>query len=115
MAERIDLTLARRLRETVDRGGLTETELRELTIQADGWARLLRAQIREGEQRLGRLTADVESGVTELADELRRLETLRPQLEQTESLAVELEAKARELRTAWLLRQADAGGLPSGA
>jgi hypothetical protein len=96
LAERIDLTLTRRLRETVDRGGLTETELRELTIQADGWARLLRAQIRKGEQRLGRLTADVESGVTE-------------------SLAAELETKARELRTAWLLRQADAGGLPSGA
>ena len=53
--------------------------------------------------------------MTELAVELRRLETLRPQLEQTESLAVELETKARELRTAWLLRQADAGGLPSGA
>ena len=108
MAERLDFTLTRRLRQTVDRGGLTEKEIRELTTQADGWARLLRAQIHEGEQRLGRLIADVESGVTELADELRRLETLRPQLEQTESLAVELETKAREVRTAWLLDQADA-------
>jgi hypothetical protein len=107
--------LTRRLRATVDRGRLTETAIRDLTDQANGWARTLRAQIRASEQRLGRLAADVESGVTELAVELRRLETLRPQLEQTESLAVELEAKARELRTAWLLRQADAGGLPSDA
>jgi hypothetical protein len=108
LAERLDFTLTRRLRETVDRGGLTETDIRELTTKADGWARLLRAQIRRSEQRLGRLTADVESGVTELAGELRRLEILRPQLEQTESLALELETKAREIRTAWLLNQADA-------
>ena len=109
MAERLDLTLTARLRKIVDRGGLTETELRELTTQADGWTRVLRGQIGESERQLARLTADEGSGVTELADELRRLETLKPQLEQTESLAEELETKARELRTAWLLQQAEAG------
>jgi len=108
LAERLDFTLTKRLRDIVDRGGLTESELRELTTQADGWARVLRAQIGQSEKRLARLARDGESGVTEMADELRRLERLRPQLEQTVSIGAELEQKGRELRTAWLLHQADA-------
>jgi hypothetical protein len=108
LAERLDSTLGARLREIVGRGSLTETELRELTAQADGWARTLRAQILASEQRLRRLIADGSSGVAELADELRRVETLRPQLAEMEALVAELETTARELRTAWLLGQADA-------
>ena len=108
MAERLDFTLSARLREIVGRGSLTETQLRELTARADGRARALRAQIRESEERLRRLTADGSSGVAEMADELRRVETLRPQLGEVEALVAELETTARELRTAWLLRQADA-------
>lgn len=108
MAERIDSTLIARLREIVSRGRLTESELREAIASADGWARVLRAQIRASERRLRRLTADSTSGVAEIADELRRLETLKPQLEETEALAAELETTARELRTAWLLGQAEA-------
>jgi chromosome segregation ATPase len=107
LAERIDSTLSARLREIVGRGSLTETELRELTAQADGWARTLRAQIHASEQRLRRLTADGSSGVAEFADELRRVETLRPQLREMEALVSDLETTARELRTAWLLGQAE--------
>jgi hypothetical protein len=108
VAEKLDFTLTRRLRETVARDGLTESELREATEKADGWARALRAQIRASEQRLRRLHADPTSGVSEIADELQRLETLKPQLDETEALAARLETTARELRTAWLLGQAEA-------
>jgi hypothetical protein len=87
---------------------LTETELRELTAQADGLAGSLRAQIRASERRLRGLTADDTSGVTEIADELRRVELLRSQLADVEELLVDLERTARELRTAWLLGRADA-------
>ena len=108
MAERLDSTLSARLRHTVARGRPTETELRELTAQADGFARALHAQIRASERRLRRLTADGTSGVAEIADELRRVESLRPQLVEVEGLLAELEQTARELRTAWLLSQAEA-------
>ncbi len=108
MAERLDYRLTRRLREIVARDSLTESELREAMTSADGWVRALRAQIRASEQRLRRLHADETSGVSEIADELRRLETLKPQLEEAESLAARLETMARELRTAWLLGQAQA-------
>ena len=107
MEDALDSTLGARLREIAGRESLTESELRELTGQADGWARALRAQIRASERRLRRLTADSSSGFAELADELRRVEALRPQLEEADTLVDELEQTARALRTAWLLGQAD--------
>jgi phage-related minor tail protein len=108
LAEQLDSTLSARLRQIISRGSLTESELREAIASADGWARALRAQIRASERRLRRLTADPTSGVAEAADELRRLEALKPQLEETEALAAELETTARGLRTAWLLGQTEA-------
>lgn len=108
VAHRLDFTLTRRLREVAARDRLTESELRDAIEGADGWARALRAQIRASEQRLRRLYADSTSGVAEIADEMRRLETLKPQLEETEALAERMETTARELRTAWLLGQAQA-------
>jgi hypothetical protein len=108
LAERLDSTLSARLRRTVAGGRLTETELRVLAAQADGLARSLRAQIRVSERRLRRLTADDTSGVSDIADELRRVESLRSQLGDVEHLLADLEQNARELRTAWLLGQAAA-------
>jgi hypothetical protein len=108
LAERLDFRLTTRLREIVSRERLTESELREAIASADGWARALRAQIRASEQRVRRLNADPTSGVAEIADELRRLELLKPQLEETEGISAELEKTARKLRTAWLLGQAEA-------
>jgi hypothetical protein len=84
------------------REGLTESELRELAEQADGWARTLQAQIHAGERRLALLTADPASPITEIAEELRRVEALRPELEAVHALQAELDTRARELRTAWL-------------
>jgi hypothetical protein len=107
LAERLDFRLTARLRQIASRERLTESELREAMTSADGWARALRAQIRASERRLRRLNADPTSGVSEIANELRRLELLKPQLEETEVLAAELETTARELRTAWLLGQAE--------
>ncbi len=102
MAHALDSRLTARLREVLARETLTETELRELSEQADGWARTLQAQIHAGERRLARLTADPESRITQIAEELRRVETLRPELEHVREILDELDTRARELRTAWL-------------
>jgi hypothetical protein len=102
MAHRLDSRLTARLRQVLAREGLTESELRELAVQADGWARTLQAQIHAGERRLARLTPDPASPITEIAEELRRVEALRPELEEVHALQAELDTRARELRTAWL-------------
>ena len=108
MAETLDSALTARLRAVLASGSVTETDLRELSAKGDGWARTLRGQIRSSERKLRALNADPASPITEIAEELRRVETLRPQLAELRSLLADLEARGRELRTSWLLGQAEA-------
>ena len=108
MSETLDSALTARLREILASGSVTETDLRELTDQGAGWARTLRGQIRASERRLYALNADPGSPISDIAEELRRIETLRPQLAELRSLLADLEARGRELRTAWLLGQTEA-------
>jgi hypothetical protein len=112
VARTLDSALTARLREILASGSVTEGELRELSEQADGWVRTLRGQIRASERRLRALNRDPGSRISEIADELRRVETLRPQLHEVRQLLADLETRARELRTEWLRRQA---GSPSSA
>jgi chromosome segregation ATPase len=112
VARTLNSTLMARLREVLASESATETDLRELTEQGDGWARTLRGQIRASERKLRALNADPASPIAEIAEELRRVETLRPQLAELRSLLADLEARGRELRTAWLLGQAEAPPRP---
>jgi hypothetical protein len=107
MAETPDLALLERLRDVLRNQPVTETELRTLIEQADGLVRTLGAHMAGSERRLTELTADPDSSLAEIAGELHRVEGLRPRLEEARSLHTELEARARELRTSWLLRQAE--------
>ena len=110
--EALDSALTARLREILASGSATETDLRELAVRGDGWARTLRGQIRASERRLRALNAD--SGpIAEIAEELRRIEALRPQLAELRGLLADLDAQGRELRTAWLLHKADVTRPPS--
>jgi ABC-type transporter Mla subunit MlaD len=103
----LDTDLFERLREILAGGDTTESELRELADEASGWVRGLRAQVRASEQRLRALNRDPAASLTTIADELRRVETLRPQYREARELTRALDERARELRTTWLLRQAD--------
>ncbi len=102
----LDSRLLARLREVLADRVVTEAELRLLVDQADGWTRSLRAQVEASEARLELLIADPESALSELAAELRRVELLLPALSEAYSLYAQLETRARQLRTAWLLEQA---------
>jgi len=68
--------------------------------------RTLGAHMAGSERRLTELSDDPESSLQEIASELHRVELLRPRLEEARGLLGGLEARARELRTSWLLRQA---------
>jgi len=107
MAEALESDLVDRLREVLSRGDTTEAELRDLTDETGDLVRELGAQVRASEQRLRMLNRDPASPIAEIADELRRVETLRPRFREARELAGRLDGRARELRTAWLLGQAD--------
>jgi hypothetical protein len=107
VAQTPDLVLLERLREVLADQPVTETELRGLIEQADGLVRTLGAHMAGSERRLNELTADPDSSLTEIATELHRVEGLRPRLEEARTLLSDLETRARELRTSWLIRQAE--------
>ena len=106
MPEPLDFALIQRLREVLDRRPATESELRALTEQADAWARTVNGQIQASERRIRRLTANPASSLAQIASELRRVDRLRPQLNEVRTLLADLEKRAREVRTEWLLSQA---------
>jgi hypothetical protein len=107
VADAVDIVLIDRLRSVLERGDTTEADLRELTDDAAGLVRALRGQVRGSERRLRALNADPSSPITEIADELRRVEMLRPRLREARELVTRLDGRARELRTEWLLRQTE--------
>ena len=102
-----DLALLDRVRDVLADRPVTETELRALGEQIDGLVRVLGAQLDSSEARLTELANRPESSLTGIADELVRIEALRPRLEEARSLLTDLERRARELRTSWLIQQAD--------
>lgn len=102
LTEHLEFSLIARLREVLGNGPATEAELRLLGDQATGWALALRGQIEASERRLDAAVADSQGSLTEMATELRRLETLRPELSELESLLAHLDTRARELRAGWL-------------
>jgi hypothetical protein len=102
LARSLDSELIARLREVVAGGSATESELRELTRDAERWTAALEKQARVRERRLAALTADPGSSVGAIATELRSVETLRPRLDEARRLLAQLDERARELRTAWL-------------
>jgi chromosome segregation ATPase len=113
MPEPLDFALITRLREVLDRRPATETELRNLKEQAEAWQLTLNGQMEASERRLRRLNGNPASSLAQLASELRRVEKLRPQLDEVRSLLADLEDRARELRTEWLLSQATSSQVTS--
>lgn len=106
LAEPLEFALIARLREVLTNSPATEAELRMLSEQANGWALALQGQIDASERRLDAAAANPRGSLTDLATELRRLETLRPELSELQTLLAHLDSRARELRTGWLKHQA---------
>jgi chromosome segregation ATPase len=107
LPDKLDLALTRRLREVVRGEQTTESELRTLADQAGGWERAVAAQLGAAETRLAQLNSDPRSPLADMAAEIRRVETLRDELEEARALLAGLERRTRELRTAWLKYHAE--------
>lgn len=113
MPEPLDFALIRRLREVLSDRPATESELRTLAEQAEAWARTVNGQLESSERRLQRLNQNPASSLSQIAAELRRVEQLRPQLDEVRRLIGELEERARQVRTEWLLSQATSARQPN--
>ena len=107
--DQLDLALVARLRQVVAGEVATEGELRTLADGAGGWLRATQARLRASEERLAALNADPASPLAEIAAEVRRAETLSRERDEARELVEGLERRTRELRTAWLKRDAEVG------
>ena len=107
VTETLNVALLSRLRDVLADEPVTESELRTLSEQADGWVRALRGQVDATERRLDALVADPSTSLTDLAGELRRVEILLPALAEAHALLAGLDVRARALRSAWLIARAE--------
>ena len=112
LPDKLDLALTKRLREVVRGEPTPETELRTLADRAGGWERAAAAQLRAAEGRLADLNGDPNSPLAEMAAEIRRVESLKAELEEARALLAGLEQRTRELRTAWLKYHAESARRP---
>ena len=110
----LDSGLSVRLGEVLAEQPATEAELRMLSERLIAWGRLLQGQLRASERRLEQLTADPASELGEIGAELHRVGALGPQLGEVRSLLVELDNRARVLRSDQLTRKAASSPLPAG-
>jgi chromosome segregation ATPase len=80
---------------------VTEAELRKLAEEGRACELILGGQLHRSEQRLEALASDPTSSLTEIAEALRDVNELRPDLDELEALLGELNERAREFRARW--------------
>lgn len=102
MAETLDSALKRELHAVLGERPVTEAELRRLFEDGQACALILAGQLEKEEERLARLGTDPAASFTELAAALRRVNELRPDLEELRRLLDDLGDQARHLRAAWV-------------
>ena len=100
----LDAALIDRLRAVVDRQPVTEAELRKLSEDGRASALLVRALLEKSERRLDELASDPETPLTDLADALREVQDLSPELDELQTLLAQLNGRAREFRQSWVAR-----------
>ena len=100
----LDAELIGRLRAVLDRQPVTEAELRRLTEEGRASALIARAHLEKSEQRLDELASAPATPLTQLADALREVHELRPELDELQTLLGQLNGRAREFRQSWVSR-----------
>ena len=102
MAKTLDSDLKERLRAVLGDRRVTEADLRRLAEEGRACALILRAQLAKREQALAALSADPASSLSDIAEALREVNHLRPDLAELEALLDSLEERARQVRLAWV-------------
>jgi chromosome segregation ATPase len=98
----LDAVLKDRLRAVLDERPVTEAELRKLAEEGAACELIIRAQLERRERALARLSSDPASSLSDIADALREVNTLRPDLDELRRLLDEVQARARQFRRSWV-------------
>jgi hypothetical protein len=103
----LDTALRERLRRVLDdqERRVTEAELRKLAEDGRAYTLILRAELGRLVQRLAEVDSDPAIPLTTAADAFRRVHDFRGHLEELDELLAALDARAREVRTSWLLHE----------
>jgi hypothetical protein len=103
----LDTALRERLREVLaePKRPVTEAELRKLSDDGRAYTLILRAELARLEQQLDTLDRDPGGSLGAIADAFRRVHEFRTHVDELEELLGALDARAREVRTSWLLRR----------
>jgi hypothetical protein len=102
VAETLDSALKERLRAVLGRQPVTEMELRKLSEEGGACALILGAQLQRSEQVFAELASDPASSLSDIAEAFRRVNELRPGLDELRELLEALDGRAREVRASWL-------------
>jgi hypothetical protein len=104
----LDVTLKDRIRLVLEdpQRLVTEAELRRLSEQGRGLARILAAELRRLEHRLAELDADPATSLAAIGPAFRRVNDFREHLAELDQLLSELDDRARRVRTSRLLGSA---------
>jgi hypothetical protein len=102
VAEALDFATKERLRAVLAGRPVTEAELRKLAEEGRAWTLILGGRLEQDQRRLAELASDPASSLTEYASVLRRVNELRPDLDELKALLADLQARAREFRASWL-------------
>jgi hypothetical protein len=103
----LDTVLKEQLRSVLDdpRPRVTEAELRRLSEEGRACALILGADLERLEGQLAELDGDPDSSLGAIAETYRRVHDFRVHLDELNALLSELDDRAREARTSWLLGQ----------
>jgi hypothetical protein len=101
----LDTPVKERIRKVLEdpQRRVTEAELRKLSEEGRACTLILGAELERLEHRLAELDRDPDSSLGAIADAFRRVHDFRVHLEELDGLLSALEARAREVRTSWML------------
>jgi hypothetical protein len=108
----LDVTLKERIRVVLEDPErlVTEAELRKLSDEGNGMARILRAELGRLEERLAELDSVPDSPFGAIGPAYRRVHDFRDHLAELDGLLTALEDRARQVRTTRLLESAVSSG-----
>ena|SRR5918992_65750 len=101
----LDTALRQRLQAVLDnpQRPVTEADFRRLSDDGRAYKLILRAELERLEQRLYELDRVPDSSLGAIAEAFRRVNEFRAHVDELEALLTALDARAREVRTSWLL------------
>lgn len=100
----LDSALKERLRAVLDQQPVTEAELRNLSEEGEACVLILGGELARSEHTLAELASDPTSSLRDIAAAFRRVNELRPNLDELQALLAQLHVRAREFRASWLSR-----------